>query len=649
MRTALHALSPYAGTVPPSISRRLAAGVLSTLRRARKALSVHARPSGNRWLFGALVLALPLLGACNLTPRLETSADTETPPYSQSSLVIRNAGGGTLTWQASIDNPYIELRNSVAGVMTGGTLGAGQSIRLFLRVDGRLTHPTSGVNGTVSLASNGGHRTIPVSVGTISACQASGQLYSAHYEAARVAAGRQGALSPSFAIHDAGSPAFYAPDFPVPVGNEIIVSYNHRSAGGTLLSAQSLEQQAAQARTDLTGRLGLTTVEAGNGAVPDLLVAPPEADIDRLLAELRGDPRVAAAQRNYYIYLQQYPQQTTDPYFTSQWALTSFGVPQAWTHLGNTAEREVVLAVLDSGVDSSHPDLAAKMLPGFDFFRNSALADPVYVGPEAALHGKVSHGTHVAGIAAAMGNGLGIIGVAYRPEVKILPVKVFDDCGDVGSVNALVKAIYWAAGFDVPGAPPNPHPADIINLSLGAPNRQPVLDEATSAAFNAGSLVIAASGNHRAGGYSSVLSPANGPDVLAVGSVDEDRVVSDFSNHGPQLNVVAPGGFGNAGSDPDGRCGAVPPRVISTVPHAPAGPEELGYGCMVGTSMAAPFVAGVAALIMLQDATATAADVRNILTGTALLAPHMTNSNLYGVGLVCADAALGAATTCGAP
>lgn len=625
-------------------------------------LTVH-RSTGSRKRFRLRLLvgtifAVPLLAACNLTPRLQTSADGQAPPHTQSSIVITNAGGGTLEWQANFDNPYLELRTSLGISVSGGTLGSGQSARLYIRVDGRLAHPTTGVNATLAISSNGGSRSLPINVGAAAACLATSTT----------------------------------PSQPVAVGNEILVSYNLRggafrdwigtqsgnhgeaaynSQGGgqvgpqsgtpdesrpgspieAQLTTQELSALAAQARTEISAQLGLTTIEAGNGIVPDLLVAPATANVDDLIAALQSDPRVAAVQRNYYVYLQQYPLPPTDPFYTGQWSLTSFGVPEAWAHLAGTALRQVVLAVIDSGVDSAHPDLFSKMLPGYDFFRNSELADPVNVTPDNRFHGKVSHGTHVAGIAAALANDIGVVGVAYQSEVRILPIKVFDDCGDVGSIFALAKGIYWAAGFDVPGAPTNPTPANIINLSLGASGQHPVLDQATTAAFAANVLVVAAAGNHTSSSPAPVLSPANGPDVLAVGSVNQDRQLSAFSNQGPQVDVVAPGGSGEPTSDPDLLCGVGPgqPKVISTVPYMPGAPLQFGYGCMFGTSMAAPFVAGVAALVMLQDATASAHDVFNLLKSTAVREPHMMNENMYGVGLVCADAALGAATRCGAP
>src|SRR5690606_35505872 len=151
------------------------------------------------------------------------------------------------------------------------------------------------------------------------------------------------------------------------------------------------------------------------------------------------------------------------------------------------------------------------------------------------------------------------------------------------SIADLVLAIRWSAGLVVPGIASNPHPADVINLSLGVAGSYPALDAVAVDAWNAGSLLVAAAGNHTgAMPDPGVLSPANSPCVIAVGSVDSDYDASTFSNRGPQIELVAPGGFNNTGCL----------KVVSTLP------PPATHGCMSGTSMAAPFVAGVAALVI---------------------------------------------------
>lgn len=542
--------------------------------------------------------------------------------YASTNISIRNAGGGVLTWTFRTDNPHVTLRNPFGATVTGGSLLARETATLHIVIEGRLVDPDVDLNATLYFGSNGGARTLHYSAGATATCAApSGG------RAAPAASGR-----------------------PEAVGNEVLISYRLPREPGPFttsgaFTAGARAQVARQTRLELSSAYGLRTLEAADGAGPDLLAAPAGANVDALVTRLAADPRVAAVQRNYYLDLQWNGGAPTDPLFGAQWALSAFGVPEAWAALSAPPERDVVLAVLDSGVDTHHPDLAAKTLPGYDFFRNSPVVDPPPVMPGTGSFGNVAHGTHVAGIAVALGDDVGMTGVAFAPQVRLLPVKLFDDCGERGRVDTLIKAIRWAVGLPVPGAPANENPAHIVNLSLGVPGRHAVLDETTLEASEAGALLVAASGNHSVG----VLSPANAPHVLAVGSVDQDLGRSAFSNYGPGLDLMAPGGYGAAGGEAEIACAASGgTSVISTVPLPPGAPPELAYACFAGTSMAAPFVAGVAALLLTQDAGRTAPEVRQLLLATALFEPYM-NTAEYGRGVVCADAALGAATQCGQP
>lgn len=566
-----------------------------------------------------LLALLLTLTACSVEPRLHVDADDLTGgAYSADTITVRNAGGGVLRWQFSSDNPHVTLRHHGEAVV-GGQLSAGASARYTIDVAGALRDPAVGLNATLNFSSNGGSRSVRYATTTVGVCSP------------------QRALAPG---HE-----------PEPVGNEILVSYHLSSPSGAALTGQSLAVAATAARGELLATYGLSTLEAADGHGPDLLVAPAHADVDALVARLAADPLVAAVQRNYYVQPLWNGGTPTNAYFHAQWALSSFGVPEAWAALDTPPQREVVLAILDTGVATDHPELAGKTLPGYDFYRNAPEVQAPWLDTGHASYGQVAHGTHVAGIAAAAGIGAGTIGVAFAPEVKLLPVKLFDDCGASGRVDVLVKAIRWAAGLQVPGAPPNPHKAHVINMSLGLAKPQPVLDQATDEAWAAGVLLIAAAGNHRPGASSAVLSPANGTAVLAVGSVDQNRARSGFSNYGPELDLMAPGGYPLAGSPAAEACaGSSSVSVLSTVPLPPGAALERGYGCMAGTSMAAPFVAGVAAMLLANDATLTSADVRQRLLASAHLEPHMLASpREYGAGLVCADAVLGASTRCGAP
>lgn len=216
---------------------------------------------------------------------------------------------------------------------------------------------------------------------------------------------------------------------------------------------------------------------------------------------------------------------------------------------------EVVIAVLDTGVDQGHVDLSGKVVSsGRDF-----------VNEDSDAYDDHWHGTHVAGIAAAdTGNGAGIAGVAQR--CRILPVKVVDETGN-GFYSWMIDGIIWAADQG----------ADVINISLGGDVPDPSLEDACRYAHDHGAVVVAAAGNESG----RVLYPAAYDEsVLAVAATDYNDAVTSFSSFGPEVDVAAPGAW-----------------ILGPVPLAYVGPEELPYVFASGTSAAAPQVAGLAALI----------------------------------------------------
>jgi serine protease len=565
----------------------------------------------------ALALAA-LLTSCSdqVQPLLELSPSSYLELSSaRSTVVIGNAGGGALEWQAHSDNPLVTL-----SAMQGRILRGAQRTLTLVVDDGTLDLGDV-VEATLSFASNGGYASVLVSYTVGSGIGQCGTYVPPEIGSTSVT--RPALLAPSQlaptvvarsslrAVQRAGEPGASAR----PVPGEVLVAYRD--------DVSALAVGASPLRDELSSLAGTVLRRAGSPGAPDLFVtADPDAVIERLLA----DPRVLYAHRNYYLEAQFVP---NDPEYGRQWNMGLFGLPQAWDqYSGHVAPGgSVVIAIIDSGVYGGHPDLQSKLLPGWDFNDGDADTNP------GAPNGHAEHGTHVAGIAAALGDdGYGVTGVAFGPAIKILPVKVFDAAGLNASIADLVVAVRWSAGLAVPGVALNPYPADVINMSLGVPGRFPAIDAATADAWNAGSLLVAASGNHTGNmADPGVLSPANGPCVMAVGSVDSDYDVSTFSNTGPQLEVAAPGGFSTIG------CA----KVYSTMP------APLLHGCMSGTSMASPFVAGVAALVIGQGQHSTPAEVRDRLNLTALRATWMKDARSYGNGVVCADAALGAATACG--
>lgn len=412
------------------------------------------------------------------------------------------------------------------------------------------------------------------------------------------------------------------------VPGQVLVKYRDPEAFGV----QSLGALAQSVQTDF----GLLPLSIAHGEGPDLLDIRSQTNVETVVAALEADPRVEYAEPNYYLYpLTTIP---NDPHFTSQWNMLDFGLPQAWSI--ETGSPEIIVAIIDSGVDTEHEDLRARLLPGCDFYNEDNDPNPGQTTGEAA------HGTHVAGIAVAVGNnGRGIAGVAWG-GTRAVPIRVFDDAGKVTDVASVAAAIRWAAGLSATSRTGtsvnrNPNPAHIINLSLGGAGTNQTLNNAVAAARSEGSLVIAAAGNVNSGSDPStgIFTPANAPGALAVGSVDRNYQRSSFSRYDASgqrtVDVMAPGGFGTSA-----RCGANG-SVISTYP-------EDNYACLADTSMAAPFVAGVAALIWSQDPNLSAHQVIERLKSTTFF-DSSWDENEYGAGVVCADRALGASTRCGLP
>ena len=352
-------------------------------------------------------------------------------------------------------------------------------------------------------------------------------------------------------------------------------------------------------------------------------------DVLQMAKHLASDPRVEYAEPNYYLQTLATP---NDPLIAEQWNLNSFGLPQAWDiEEGNS--RNVVVAVIDSGFDMDHEDLVAKMLPGCDFNNKDNDLNPFPGNTD-----KINHGTHVAGIVGAIGNNsLGVSGVAYGNKIKILPIKVFDDQGITGTLENLNNAILWASGIELEGTAKNSYKADVINMSLGIAIKDnkaiESLSDAIQQARNNGVVLFAASGNGSKNNL--LLHPAANPQVIAIGSVDEDRERSSFSNYnssGRSVDLMSPGGTPTSSASCLG--------ILSTIPGNQ-------YGCLGGTSMASPFAAGVAALMLSKTPDLTPEQIKNRLVASALFDSTFMNKQEYGAGVICADKALGASTQCG--
>jgi len=266
----------------------------------------------------------------------------------------------------------------------------------------------------------------------------------------------------------------------------------------------------------------------------------------------------------------------------------------------------VVVAVIDTGI-RPHREFAGRLLPGRDFVDGDQDAtDPGDGGWLGCRYSPSSwHGTHVAGLIAAAADGVGTVGVA--PGIKVLPVRSLGECGQ-GSVIDVLNGVLWAAGISVPGVPQNPNPARIINLSLGGTRSCSSVEEAVYALVaRLGVLVVVAAGNEST--PASLSAPANCRNTFAVGASLSRGMKASYSNFGPGVDVYAPGG-GNPSRD--GESG-----LLSTIDVGWQLPERDGYGLQAGTSMAAPVVAGAAALLFSGRPSALGSEIASALRASA--------------------------------
>ncbi|MGQ9682498.1 MAG: S8 family serine peptidase, partial [Anaerolineae bacterium] len=335
---------------------------------------------------------------------------------------------------------------------------------------------------------------------------------------------------------------------------------------------------------------------------------PAGVDAETFLMQLQALPEVERASSDATLIAYDTP---NDPYYLDgkQWGPQAANAPGAWDR--STGSQDVLVAIIDTGIDADHPDRPPYLDLGHDFADNDDDPDDD--------HG---HGMHVAGIATGhRNNGLGIAGMCS--DCRVLAVRVLkrNQYGQASGYESWVaQGVIYAAN-----AGTNSGRRTIINLSLGYPNNTPcpVLADAIATAQAQGALVIAAAGNNGAG---YPFCPASLPGVLAVSASTVDDAPASYSQFG---HLAAPGG------DPS----TTSRRIWSTVPEWYATPP---YTYMYGTSMAAPHVAGAAGLLWSLHPDYTADYVRYVLTSTARI-PSGWNT-LYGTGIVDAGAALLALT-----
>lgn len=362
------------------------------------------------------------------------------------------------------------------------------------------------------------------------------------------------------------------------------------------------------------------------------------------------------------------PWPVADPYFKYQWQLAGghgINVVGAWVR--TQGSQDVTVAVIDSGI-TPHPDLDGQQfhnqdgsIYGYDFVSDpasSADGDGWDSNPTDESSDNVWHGTHVSGIVAAASNDIGVVGVA--PGVKLEEIRALGIAG--GTSADLIPALLWAGGANIPDGnggyiPNNQHVAKVVNLSLGQPTPFGC-DVSTQSAMqwlhDHGVSVVTAAGND--GGAALDSYPGNCFPTINVGSTGFTGTLAEYSNWGAGVDISAPGGDylhpGTVDTAPDGQRGG----IYSTINLGTNGVGQAGYGSLEGTSMAAPVVTGVIALLYSLKPSLTPDNVVSILRASASAwpagsacatawtaqqaAPNDYNIQSCGVGIVNADAAL---------
>ena len=405
-----------------------------------------------------------------------------------------------------------------------------------------------------------------------------------------------------------------------------------RSSAASLQNALSAAADAARGNRAL-GLKPLRRMAIGAEVVrSDRALDRVEAET--LMRQLAAHPDVESVEVDRMLQALATPNDTR---YNEQWhyyeTVGGLNLPSAWDHSSGNG---VVVAVLDTGI-TNHTELNANVVAGYDFITNTTTAgdgngrdsDPSDPGDFYSIYNSSWHGTHVAGtVAAVTNNNAGVAGVAYNARVS--PVRVLGRGG--GTISDIADAIVWASGGSVSGVPANANPAEVINLSLGGSGScSSAMQTAINGAVGRGTTVVIAAGNSNAN--VSGFTPANCNNVIAIASNDRQGNRASYSNYGALIDVTAPGG--ETATTANG--------VLSTLNTGTTTPGTQTYAFYQGTSMAAPHVAGVVALMQSVASPAkTPAEIEALLKSTARALPG-TCSGGCGAGIVDANAAVLAA------
>lgn len=314
-----------------------------------------------------------------------------------------------------------------------------------------------------------------------------------------------------------------------------------------------------------------------------------------LVGQIQKIPKVVGENPN--------PSDFNDPYYRHQWHMAQINLPQAFARVqGHGA----IVAVIDTGVAYEDFERFKRVR---DLNETEFVHPYDFVNKDHHANDDHGHGTHVAGtIAQSTNNGLGVVGIA--PKSQIMPLKVLDGAGR-GNLGAIAEAIKWAADKG----------AHVVNMSLGGPFPSSILRKACKYAAGKGVLLVCAAGN--SGG--SVGYPARFPECMAVSAVQYDQNITFYSSRGKEVDIAAPGGNVRVDQNGDG----YPDGVLQNSIYAKDNAKD-DYMLFMGTSMAAPHVAGAAALLV--SAGITDADrIKKILFSSA---NYKGEEKLYGAGIL---------------
>ena len=396
------------------------------------------------------------------------------------------------------------------------------------------------------------------------------------------------------------------------VPGEVLVRFKDGTEGVTSLSAAepgAVSGLGFKTKAGKTGRARLLTrpdsmdkdsfyEKLGIRAALKRSLAPGNMDMKNrekletlwMVRALRKQSNVRYAEPNYIRKQLLVP---NDGYYSYQWHYPLITLPDAWDI--TTGSSNVVVAVVDTGVLIDHPDLQGQLVDGYDFISDTETsldgdgidANPDDPGDQDDVDGSSSfHGTHVAGIiAASSDNRTGAASIAWN--TKIMPLRVLGKGG--GTTYDIMEAVKYAAGLENDSGIVLSDPVEIINLSLGGEGATSYEREIYSEVRDRGIIVVASAGND---GSDVAIYPAAYENVVSVSAVTIDETLASYSNYGSTVDVAAPGG-----SSTDTNWDGYMDGVLSTSGDDSSGSIEMTYAFATGTSLAAPHVSGVVALM----------------------------------------------------